>query len=31
METLQKMDPIDPSKYDFALFGIGVNEKGLFD
>jgi uncharacterized protein (TIGR02757 family) len=31
METLRKMDPIDPSKYDFALFGIGVNEKDLFD
>lgn len=25
--SLRKMDPIDPVKYDFALFGIGVNEK----
>lgn len=25
--SLRKMDPVDPVKYDFALFGIGVNEK----
>jgi uncharacterized protein (TIGR02757 family) len=31
MKTLQKMDSTDPCKYDFALFGIGVNEKGWFD
>mgnify|MGYP000053015134 CR=1 FL=1 len=26
-ETLRKMDPDDPAKYDFALFGLGVFEK----
>lgn len=26
-ESLRKMDAIDPSKYDFALFGLGVFEK----
>ncbi|MFT7344364.1 MAG: hypothetical protein ACI9XP_000948 [Lentimonas sp.] len=26
MGFLRKMDPKDPSKYDFALFGLGVNE-----
>jgi uncharacterized protein (TIGR02757 family) len=31
METLRIMSPIDPVKYDYALFGIGVNEKKLFD
>lgn len=25
MEVLRKLDPEDPCKYDFALFGIGVN------
>lgn len=25
--NLRKMDPTDPSKYDFALFGLGVFEK----
>jgi uncharacterized protein (TIGR02757 family) len=25
--NLRKLDPIDPVKYDFALFGIGVEEK----
>ena len=25
--NLRKMDPMDPSKYDFALFGLGVFEK----
>ena len=24
--SLRKMDPVDPVKYDFALFGIGANE-----
>ncbi|MUP45831.1 TIGR02757 family protein [Gramella sp. BOM4] len=28
--NLRKMDPSDPVKYDFALFGLGVFEKGLF-
>ena len=27
MSTLRKLDAIDPSKYDFALFGLGVNEE----
>ena len=27
--NLKKFDPIDPVKYDFALFGIGVIEKKL--
>lgn len=26
-DALKKLDPIDPVKYDFALFGLGVNEK----
>lgn len=26
MTTLRKLDPLDPSKYDFALFGIGAFE-----
>ena len=30
MYLLQKMDSHDPVKYDFALFGIGVNEKERF-
>ncbi len=25
--ALRKLDPLDPVKYDFALFGMGVNEK----
>ena len=25
-EALRKFDPVDPVKYDFALFGVGVNE-----
>ncbi len=25
--NLRKLDPNDPSKYDFALFGLGVFEK----
>src|SRR5690606_5908426 len=25
--NLRKLDPQDPVKYDFALFGLGVNEK----
>lgn len=24
---LRKLDPVDPVKYDFALFGLGVFEK----
>jgi len=27
MEVLRSFDPIDPVKYDFALFGYGVNNK----
>ena len=27
MSNLREFDPIDPSKYDFALFGLGVFEK----
>ena len=26
-ESLKELDPADPVKYDFALFGIGVNEQ----
>ena len=26
-ELLRKFDPLDPIKYDFALFGLGVFEK----
>lgn len=26
-EYLKQLDPIDPTKYDFALFGLGVMEK----
>jgi len=26
-KSLRKLDPIDPVKYDFALFGLGVFEK----
>ena len=26
-KALRKLDIFDPVKYDFALFGIGVNEK----
>lgn len=29
-QNLKKMDPQDPVKYDFALFGLGVFEKGQF-
>lgn len=25
-DTLRKFDPVDPAKYDFALFGVGVND-----
>lgn len=25
--SLRRMDPLDPVKYDFALFGLGVFEK----
>ena len=24
---LRKFDPVDPAKYDFALFGLGVNDE----
>jgi uncharacterized protein (TIGR02757 family) len=26
-ENLRKFDPIDPVKYDFALFGLGIDER----
>ena len=26
-ESLQRLDPADPVKYDFALFSLGVDEK----
>ncbi|MEO0877875.1 MAG: DUF2400 family protein, partial [Bacteroidota bacterium] len=26
-DNLRRLDPEDPTKYDFALFGIGVLEK----
>ncbi|HEX8041027.1 MAG TPA: TIGR02757 family protein [Chryseosolibacter sp.] len=26
-ENLRKLDPLDPVKYDFALFGLGIGEK----
>ncbi len=29
-KKLRKFDPIDPVKYDFALFGIGAHEKRSF-
>jgi uncharacterized protein (TIGR02757 family) len=29
-DNLRLLDPKDPAKYDFALFGIGVNEKLSF-
>ncbi|MCB7479973.1 TIGR02757 family protein [Christiangramia sediminis] len=29
-KNLRSMDPRDPVKYDFALFGLGVFEKGQF-
>jgi uncharacterized protein (TIGR02757 family) len=25
--NLKKLDPMDPVKYDFALFGLGIEEK----
>lgn len=28
-ENLRKLDPDDPTKYDFALFGIGVNGRSI--
>ncbi|TYP92645.1 TIGR02757 family protein [Fodinibius salinus] len=28
-EALQLLDPQDPAKYDYALFGLGVDEDGL--
>jgi uncharacterized protein (TIGR02757 family) len=27
-DTLRQFDPDDPVKYDYALFGIGILEKG---
>jgi len=28
-EALQLLDPQDPAKYDYALFGLGVNQKKI--
>jgi uncharacterized protein (TIGR02757 family) len=28
-EALRRLDPDDPVRYDFALFGLGVLEKGM--
>ncbi len=28
-EQLRKLDPMDPVKYDFALFGLGITDAGL--
>jgi hypothetical protein len=25
--NLRKLDPVDPVKYDFALFGLGIMER----
>ena len=30
-QTLRQLDPADPAKYDYALFGIGVNKKKIPD
>ena len=29
LENLKQFDPLDPAKYDFAMFGYGVNENKL--
>lgn len=26
---LRELDPADPVKYDYALFGIGISERGI--
>jgi uncharacterized protein (TIGR02757 family) len=26
-DSLKRLDPIDPVKYDFALFGMGIHQK----
>ena len=31
IESLRTFDLTDPVKYDFALFGLGVNKNILFD
>ena len=28
-QSLRAMDPVDPVKYDFALFGLGIFEGGV--
>lgn len=30
-ESLRLLDPADPAKYDYALFGLGVNSNGVPD
>lgn len=27
-QNLKKIDPLDPTRFDFAIFGLGVNESG---
>jgi hypothetical protein len=29
-KTLRQLDPNDPVKYDFALYGMGIEEKTLW-
>jgi uncharacterized protein (TIGR02757 family) len=28
-QTLRQLDPADPAKYDYALFGIGVQQEKI--
>lgn len=30
-ENLRQLDPLDPVKYDFALFGVSIEEKCVVD
>lgn len=30
-ENMRKLDPTDPAKYDYALFGIGVQQENILD
>jgi hypothetical protein len=29
-EELKKIDPLDPVKFDFALYGMGIEEKTIW-
>ena len=29
-EELKKIDPMDPVKFDFALYGMGIEEKTIW-